>query len=341
MSENATLRIDSEYFKSSFLNAVELVKNCRCDEIEKITKWVTQGPNPIFSENGISCLTGRNINKGEVSYINPDYVNEDEYKKLSRYQLKIGDTLITLKGKGSIGKIGFVTQKRKSIFSRDIGIIRPSRINPGYLNIFILCKYGKLLIDRGETGGTGQSTLTTSYLKSIPVPRFNIEEQIGEILDQVEKLREKSGSEYDNAQHFLLSELGLNNWNPKHRLTFVKNFSDTKTAHRMDAEYFQPKYEGIVKAIKKYPGGWDTLGNLVTVKKGVEVGSDEYLDDGIPFIRVSNISPFEVSEEKYISEALYNNLKKHQPLKGEILLSKDATPGVGVCSAKCVNGFFS
>lgn len=31
---------------------------------------------------------------------------------------------------------------------------------------------------------------------------------------------------------------------------------------RLDAEYFQPKYDEIVKAIKGYPSGWDTLGNL-------------------------------------------------------------------------------
>ena len=64
------------------------------------------------------------------------------------------------------------------------------------------------------------------------------------------------------------------------------------------------------------------------MKKCVEVGSREYLDEGIPFVRVSNLNPFEITEEKYISEKLYAEVKQHQPREGEILFSKDATPGI-------------
>jgi len=87
-TENVTYRIDAEFFKREFLDAVKAVEKCKNSYIEDVTSWVTQGPNPTFSETGTPCLTGRNINKGEVSYINPDYVDEEEYKKLSRYQLK-------------------------------------------------------------------------------------------------------------------------------------------------------------------------------------------------------------------------------------------------------------
>ena len=45
-------------------------------------------------------------------------------------------------------------------------------------------------------------------------------------------------------------------------------------------------------------------------------------------MRVSNLSPYEITKEKYISEELYSEIKEHQPKQGEILLSKDATPGV-------------
>jgi len=126
-------------------------------------------------------------------------------------------------------------------------------------------------------------------------------------------------------------ELGLADWKPKHRLSFFKNLSDTEQAGRIDSEYYQPKYEEIEEAIKKYPGGWDTLGTLVSIKKCIEVGSDEYLDEGIPFVRVSNLSPFEITEEKYISEKLYAEFKQNQPEQNEILFSKDATPGIAHC----------
>ena len=78
--------------------------------------------------------------------------------------------------------------------------------------------------------------------------------------------KEKSKIFINKLKNLLLSELGLSNWQPKHRLSFVKNYSDTEKAGRIDAEYFQPKYDEIVKAIKSYSGGWDTLGNLVKLK---------------------------------------------------------------------------
>jgi hypothetical protein len=53
------------------------------------------------------------------------------------------------------------------------------------------------------------------------------------------------------------------------------------------------------------------------------------MDEGnIPFVRVSNLSPFEITEEKYISAELYAELSQHQPKQGEILFSKDGTPGI-------------
>ena len=43
---------------------------------------------------------------------------------------------------------------------------------------------------------------------------------------------------------------------------------------------------------------------------------------------MSDLGPFEIAREKYISESLYSRIREHQPERGEILFSKDATPGI-------------
>ena len=194
-----------------------------------------------------------------------------------------------------------------------------------------------------------QPNLLLTQVKKIktylPSPEF--QSNITDIYNSSLSVLSASEKLFYEAQNTLLSELGLENVGdgpcavPIKRYPqgqpqgvvptcnwFIKNYSDTEAAERIDAEYYQPKYEEIIKVIQSYSGGWDTLGNLVAVKKCVEVGSGEYLDKGIPFVRVSNISPFEITEEKYISEKLYQEIKPHQPKKGEILFSKDATPGI-------------
>ncbi len=208
-------------------------------------------------------------------------------------------------------------------------LLHPNSINPYYLSTFLNCRHGQSQIERFRTG-TGQPNLNLGLIKLIRITEASdqFQQRIDREVNAALDLRQKSSSNYNQAQTILLSELGLADWQPRHSLWFIKNYSDTEQAERIDADYFQPKYEEIVNAIKGYSGGWNVLGNLVTIKKCVEVGSQEYLDGGIPFVRVSNLSPFEITKEKYISEELYTEIKKHQPSRGEILLSKDATPGI-------------
>ena len=200
---------------------------------------------------------------------------------------------------------------------------------PYFISTFLLSKYGQFQSLRESTGNV-QLNLFIYKIKEILFPDFTFHFQnvINNICIAARDKLTLSNNLYWKVQYILLTELCLENWKPKHKLTFVENYSDTKTSERIDAEYFQPKFDEIVEAIKNYQGGFDTLGNLATIKKCIEVGSSEYLDEGIPFIRISNISPFEIKNEKYISKELYDELKSHQPQKGEILLSKDATLGI-------------
>ena len=90
--------------------------------------------------------------------------------------------------------------------------------------------------------------------------------------------------------------------------------------------------------------GGKPLGELVTVKKGLEPGADAYEDEGKLFIRVSSISKHELidKDQKYISQKLYEELKKeYEPKKGEILLTKDASPGVAYALDTNVEGIIS
>ena len=206
----------------------------------------------------------------------------------------------------------------------------PEIVTPEYLTAFLNTKYGIIDIKRRARHSINQSNVNLEEVKRIEIPLLCNQLQNGITLAFNKAFDSIQASEavYHQAQTLLLAELGLADWQPNHRLTFVKNFSDTENAERIDADYFQPKYDDIVNAIKNCTDGWDNLENLVTFKKCVEVGSKEYLETGIPFIRVSNLSPFEITEEKYISEELYAESTEYQPKQGEILLSKDATPGI-------------
>jgi len=222
-------------------------------------------------------------------------------------------------------------RNKEQVFSTEFLIFRSNDQSLSTYSLFSLCmtKHVQTILKRGQYG-TGHPRFYDFLLTRLPIPNSVklIDGQISDIIKVALSTRKQAKGSYAKAESTLLSEIGLLDWISKSQLTFLNTCSATERTNRIDAEYFQPKYDQIVAAIKGYAGGWDILGNLVDIKKSIEVGSGEYLDEGIPFVRVSNLSPFEITEEKYISGGLYAQLKQHQPQQGEILFSKDATPGI-------------
>ena len=82
----------------------------------------------------------------------------------------------------------------------------------------------------------------------------------------------------------------------------------------------------------------------VSIKKGFEPGSEEYYEEGKLFIRVSSLSKQGITDkdQKYLSDKLYLELKKDfEPKTGEILLTKDATPGIAYVLKEPLEGIVS
>lgn len=338
-------RLDSEYYQPEYLQITRNLLKIKNISLGSIAQRITQGPNPIFTGSGKCSLNGRNIKNLRVVTEDSNYVSEQEFKNYKNFKVEQDDILITLKGLGSIGKTGYVFQQIEAIFSRDIGLIRLNNPNLSkFVFAFLLSRYGSKQIERSSTGGTGQLTLTTTALKQIIIPQFKDEmvERIGSSIMAGEEAYEQSNMLYEQAEDLLLEELGLKDFQVKEDSTFVVNLSNVNNAKRVDAEFFQPKYEKLVEQIRK--NNARILGSLVSIKKGFEPGSEAYQEEGKLFIRVSSVSKFgiENKDQKYLNEDLYQKLKiDYEPKVGEILLTKDATPGIAYVLKEPLEGIIS
>ncbi len=113
----------------------------------------------------------------------------------------------------------------------------------------------------------------------------------------------------------------------------IKSFKDSfGTTGRLDAEYYQKKYEVVVEKIKSQK--YDTLQNIVSITKSLEPGSNYYSDDetGLPFMRVADYTKFGLSEpnKKLTFDFIKDNqdkIEELKPKKGSILFSKDGSVG--------------
>ena len=321
------LRLDPEYYRPFFL--------------ERLQKWQNQGVKPLsnyarITKRRFQPEKGNVFDYIEISRVSTTLgtyetisVKDSEAPSRAQYVVKTKDIIIS-EVRPNRSAVALIPEGiGRTVCSSGFAVLKPERVSPEYLFAYLKTDVITAFLDR-ETTASMYPAVADEDVLSLPFPDPNkeIEQQVTSLVALGFKKLTHAKALYVQGENLLLEKLGLSNFVISDELFYERWYSEVQEAVRFDAEYFQPKYDEIVKAIKNYKCGWDTLGNLVSVKKCVEVGSDEYLNEGIAFVSVSNLSPFEITEEKYISEKLYSELTEQQPKKGEILLSKDATPGI-------------
>lgn len=337
LEDNELFRIDADFFRADYLNSENKIKSHNWDYLGNLAKQIINFgayslTNQIeYLDEGVPFLNVGDIKDNVIDFENAKKIDREFSRNVLKKSLcKENQVLLTIAG--TIGNAAVAYHLPKDTNSNQaIANIIPDEISPFYLSVYLNSFYGKQQTARLTISSVQPNLLLTQVKKiKVFVPNKSFREIIEKLYKQGYQIKNQSKSLYSQAEQLLLSELGLLDWRPKHELAFVKNFSDTKESERFDAEYFQPQYEEIIEAVRKHKGGFDELGVLVKIKKSVEPGSEAYQENGVPFVRVSNLSKFELSDnnQQFISNELYNELKTHQPKKGEILLSKDATPGM-------------
>lgn len=241
-------RLDSEHYTANPHTSDSVAYVALGDEAERIT----QGSNPRFSESGLICLNGKNVYWGTMTAGDNNYVDEDEFERLSSFALRPKDIVITLKHASRIGRAWIVEGTTPRIFGRNIGLVRlapHAAILPEYLLFYLWTKYGQDFLDHNTTGGTsGQITLSISILRTMPIPNLSMDIQlcIKNLYEKAVYQKDISVELYAAAESRLLFALGMEDFALQSGPVAVKNLSESfNISGRLDAEYYQGKYEAI------------------------------------------------------------------------------------------------
>lgn len=326
-------RIDAEYYRKCFLEYENRIKSMSCNMLDEIADFLI-GPfgsaydtSNYVLKSDYRYIRGQDVKPFILKDSDPRYITKSDYERLLKYSLRERDVMISVVG--TLGNSCLVRSKDlPSIFSCKSTVIRTQKINPYYLIAYLNSKYGNHLLLRKERGAI-QKGLNLDDLKHLIVPIFSniLQHAIQEIICRAYEILDNSKHLYSQAEQLLLSELGMTDFTPTTEKATVKNFSDSfGTNGRLDAEYYQTKYDNLftkLSTVKTYP-----LGDLVWIKKSVEPGSGEYLSDGIPFVRVSDLSKYGLSDpEIHLSRIPFAHMDL-QPRKDTILFSKDGSVGI-------------
>jgi type I restriction enzyme S subunit len=175
--------------------------------------------------------------------------------------------------------------------------------------------------------------MTHSQLKKVRI--FIPKKEILKLIEsKVKKILENNRKSIENvktAQNILRKKLNIQNSTSEKY--FTVNLSTINDFGIWNATSHLPKYSGVEGEIKK-KFKTISLRNIVSIKKGTEVGSDNYKTDlfknnqDYAFIRTSDITNNEIDiyPDYFVSQSIaeeINNLVKG----GEIIFSKDGIIG--------------
>ena len=326
-----TLRIDAEFYRKENLEATSLL--CK-NKFGLLTDFVSVSDgnhmsiSDKFTIQGIPYYRGQNIHHFFIEQAVPIFIDEKTFEEpvMLRSHLQKGDVLLSIVG--TIGKISLVYSDRKQTCSCKLAILRPTKVSSEFLASFISCKYGQLQVKR-FTRGAVQMGLILEDMNQLVVPVFseNFQMRIDAIVKSAYKKIEESKLKFNQAEQTLLQTLGLSNWQPTEKNTAIKTFSASfGNSGRLDGEYYQPKYDelfNVLNKVKHLP-----LSSLVNFKKSIEPGSEAYQTEGIPFIRVSDISKFGISQPGHHLDRNEFDIEELKPQKDTILLTKDGSIGI-------------
>ena len=333
-NENWTFRFDSEYFKKIYLKNLECLKNYSNGYLKLSNEIVhmSGGATPLganYQESGVPFLRVQNIMQNYFSLTDIVFLSKEQDEEIKRSRLKERDVLLTITGV-SYGKSTVVSQKLKgaNINQHSVKITLSENINPYFLSTFLNSSFGKLQSDKNVIGVT-RPALDYQVIRDFTIPKLSIlfQNKIEVVIKKSEALTAHSEVAYSQAEQLLLEELGLKDWQPSTENINSKSFKESfLVTGRLDAEYYQPKYEEILNHLQNF--STKKLGDIVDIKKSIEPGSDAYQESGIPFIRVANISKLGITDtDIYLDKSEYQTYEL-KPKKDTILLSKDGSVGI-------------
>jgi len=317
-------RLDVEYYKPDYLKVKQKLLQTEFVYFKDLVKEIIH-PKEIKREyeeekQDYLFLLAQNVRPLMLDLSEKKFISEEIAKLMPKNLLEKGDILFIRTG--AVGDSTVYTgEPPKVIASAHILIAKPNfRVSPYYLAVFFNTSFGKNLIIRG-TYGALQPEIAPNYIKNLPVPIFSRDLiiKIEKLFLKSQDLLQESQNLYSQAESFLLEKLGFKDFKPKYEKTYITKLSDALSAHRIDAEYFQPAYEEIVRKLENITE-LKPLGKLANrVKLKINPEDNKFYR----YIEISDVL-IDIGEVNY-TERLGKDLPPNAriPVKGgELIISK-------------------
>lgn len=272
-------RLDAESFDECYLRFISISASENWKPLKIFLKKCNRGilVNPTDKRTGFFYIKTKDVDGLFVKIDDLLNICGESYNHNKKAQVKEGDVLLNSTGVGSICRPAiWLYSNIRALVDNHVSILRTNKkLPPEYLFIFLLSRFGQLQLEKKVRGATGQIELYVNDIKKVKIFIPNDEQIINKIKNIVKKSFEKirqAEQKYQQAEKKLCELLGINEEEIEKlegERVYEVNFKEFKQAFRFDAEYYHPKYLGIIELLK------ETTFEIRSLKNVVEISNEK------------------------------------------------------------------
>lgn len=333
--ENSVFRIDSQYFKKQYLLDELNVHKYPVKYLGELA-FITDGQHgyhEVDDASPIRHLTAKNASGWFANDIGADRIAAWVDENNKRSSLQKGDLILSTRG--TVGCCAIIDEDvLPANIDQDVARIKLENfeVSSTSLLAFINSTIGQDWMERNQTGMVQQG-LALWRVREMPIPI--VSKDLQGVIDQTVLMsKEKlflSTSRYKQAETLLLDALNLTDFSPSTDNTNAKSFQESfGVSGRLDAEYYQPKYDQLCESLGSFPGGVTTIGELADqIANGAEVR--EYQEEGVAYLRVGDLKNLTIDASSVVRidpVSAEKGLEKIGLQTGDVLVSRSGSLAV-------------
>lgn len=344
-------RIDGEYYKPVYLKREKIIERKNYDILRNVTSNDYRTFKPEC--NYFSYIEIANVNLKTGEYVVEKVPCKNAPSRAKKIIAKDDVIISTVRPNRNAVAIIY-HDMHNLVASTGFCKLTAERINPKYLFILFKTRIYRDFLVRKTTATMYPAVSEDDIMNlKVPIPSVDFQKQIETLVVYSQEEREKSERLYEEAEQVLLEEFGIKDWSAKTKKFIlggigfeeeknisIRKLSDASKADRLDAEYWEPKYDEFKKKLinvcnKKK---WD-IQKIKQFSEPLKYGTSEkleYTDHGVPFLRITDVSNYTFDEDNvvYISKDDANKVKSATVKEGDLLISRSGTLGLTIRIAK-------
>lgn len=338
-SDEIARRLDPSPYHPVRVNAIKKIKSTRIKllplkEVVTFKKEITTS-----NSSGLPYIGLQNI-ESNTGLLIPSKETKDSFGSACTFEK--GDILFP-KLRPYLNKVYLA--EFDGVCSTEFYVLNSTGCNSRYLFSFLI---SDLVVNQTSYLMTGNALprLQTDEIKELlmPLPSVEIQNAIANRLQSAYSQKKQKEAEaqrlLDSIDSYVLDELGIKLLEVEGKMCFIVN-SEEVQENRVDAYYYQPRFEEVEKAIRKGKYEAVIFESLITdLKNGVEIRT--YSDEGRRYLRVTDLGKFGIidNDPRFVSvEKVPDKIKLKD---NSFLISRSGSLGlVSVVEEKIENSILS